>query len=129
MIAATIPNILLNIPEEKRSEIKTRCKFFAGDWGSFLNLINGNIEHKYDFILTSETIYNPQNYDKIYKIFKDTLKPSGIAFVAAKSYYFGVGGNTKDFEKFVLDDGTMLCESCWKTDNGLPREILKLSFK
>ena len=31
--------------------------------------------------------------------------PHGVAFVAAKSYYFGVGGGTKSFSKLVKEDG------------------------
>jgi len=28
---------------------------------------------------------------------QDLLKPEGVAYIAAKSYYFGVGGCTYDF--------------------------------
>lgn len=41
-----------------------------------------------------------QNYDKLINLFKHHLKPklAGVALIAAKTYYFGVGGGIKDFQ-------------------------------
>jgi len=36
---------------------------------------------KYDYIFTSETIYNPDNYKKLYEIFKTKLKADGTVWV------------------------------------------------
>ncbi|XP_077289023.1 histidine protein methyltransferase 1 homolog [Arctopsyche grandis] len=130
IIGSTIPNVLLNLSEDDRTSIKTKCRFFSGDWESLQTLMCEDSEkYQYDYILTSETIYNVKNYKKVYGIIKNQLKKTGFALVAAKSYYFGVGGNIRDFEKYVNDDGLMNCEICWKSEGGIPREILKLTFK
>lgn len=122
---ATIPNILLNIEDdEKESELK-RCKFYSGDWASF----NNRCDDLYDVILTSETIYNESNYEKILKLFVDKLNNSGVAYVAAKTYYFGVGGGTRQFEQSIENHEILESEVCWKSSGGIQREILKVTKK
>lgn len=121
----TIPNVLLNIEEDKReSEIK-KCKFFSGDWASF----NKKISNVFDVILTSETIYNECNYDKLVSLFKDRLSSNGVLYTAAKAHYFGVGGGTRKFEKAVEKTGLFSSEVCWKSSGGIQREILKITRK
>lgn len=58
------------------------CKFFAGDWASFNDHLTNNLnEHnKFDYIFTSETIYNIDNYPKICNIFRSLLKRTGIMY-------------------------------------------------
>jgi len=43
----------------------------------------------YDLILTSETLYNVQSHLKLYQIIEKHLKPTGMALIASKTYYFG----------------------------------------
>lgn len=65
---------------DDRMNIFTRCEFYAGDWESFATLCTK--EHgeskKYDYIFTSETIYNPDNHKKLYDVFKKRLKIDGV---------------------------------------------------
>lgn len=123
----TIPNVLLNIDDcDNRHDIKN-CKFYSGDWESFnKKLDDGEL---YDIILTSETIYNPANYSKLIQLFVQRLTKDGIAYVAAKTYYFGVGGGMRQFESEVKNSGMLKCEVCWKSQNteGIQREILKVT--
>lgn len=58
------------------------CKFFCGDWESFLQLQTKTLceENKFDYIFTSETIYNTNNYKKILTIFKQLLKKTGMMY-------------------------------------------------
>ncbi|CAH0386373.1 unnamed protein product [Bemisia tabaci] len=99
------------------------CRFFAGDWSFFCE---ENTSTKYDCILSSETIYNPKNYDKLCAVFEEKLKPNGYGLLGAKSFYFGVGGSTLEFEKKVDARKKLNCSKCW-TFSGLQREILKIS--
>lgn len=123
----TIPNVLLNIEEEERSEEIKKCKFYSGDWESFDKLLP-DIE-RYDYILTSETIYNPDNYTKITNILFNRLNTNGIAFVAAKTHYFGVGGGTRQFKTYLEKSNKFNIEICWSSKGGIQREILKVSKK
>lgn len=71
----TIPNVLLNFDD--RTIVLTKCEFYAGDWASLATLLDDDESRKYDYIFTSETIYNPDNHKKLYEIFKTRLKVDG----------------------------------------------------
>ncbi|XP_054288397.1 histidine protein methyltransferase 1 homolog isoform X1 [Macrosteles quadrilineatus] len=116
----TIANVLLNADDSQQS----RCSFFSGDWASFADL-----SPVCNLIVTSETIYNPANYTKLHETIKRLLKPDGMALIGAKSYYFGVGGSIKQFEKLVKEKNVFEVETVWKCSQGVQREILKLTFK
>lgn len=64
--------------------------------------------------------------------FVQGLRPKvGQAWIAAKSYYFGVGGGTASFIQLVDRDGTFEVKAVDVIDDGASnkREILLLSFK
>lgn len=121
----TIENVLLNFQDTK-AETLQRCKFYAGDWSKFIEATKDDT--KYDLILTSETIYNAANYEKLLDVLKAKLKDDGMALVAAKTYYFGVGGGCRDFERFIRDDGSLESEVVFVVSENVPREILKVKF-
>ncbi|XP_015605073.1 histidine protein methyltransferase 1 homolog isoform X2 [Cephus cinctus] len=128
--AVTIPNVILNLTD--RNSIRNRCEFYCGDWKSFAELSSNKYDSedkKYDFIFTSETIYNPDNQKKLYEVFKKQLKKDGVGYVAAKMYYFGVGGSIGQFENIVKNDGIFNSIIVWKSKEGVQRAILKLTRK
>ena len=60
----------------------------------------------------------------------DTLKfPSGVALIAAKTYYFGVGGSLDSFKDMIVRDGIFSVETVWQTQSGVAREIIRLAYK
>nr|CAD7442422.1 unnamed protein product [Timema bartmani] len=94
------------------------CRYFSGDWQSFLDLTEKEFideEVKYDFIFTSETIYNPDNHFKLYKVIRDRLKKTGVAYLAAKSCYFGVGGSLQQFKQLLRSEDVLQSTVCWKS--------------
>ncbi|CAH1396750.1 unnamed protein product [Nezara viridula] len=113
----TIPNILLNF-----SEIP-KVRFWYGDWGGFKQACF------YDVILTSETIYQPKAYLKLHELFKNCLKPNGIIILAAKSYYFGVGGSLGEFLSFIENEKIFTHKNVWYSNEGIKREIVELRFR
>lgn len=120
---STIPNVYLNFEDEELSAEIKKCKFYSGDWASFDKLLDES--EKFDIILTSETLYNPSNYNKLISLFKHRLSNNGDIFIASKTYYFGVGGGTRQFES-AIKDSSLDNEVIWKTTNGIQREILKI---
>jgi len=90
----TIPNIYLNLGPKGPAN----SRFFCGDW-ELLDSFLGDL--KYDLIFTSDTLYNPANYPKLFNFLQHHLKEDGEVFIAAKTYYFGVGGGTRLFEEVV----------------------------
>lgn len=139
----TIPNVLVNLAQQQKQSQSERassdlletarkcCRFFSGDWGSVVDFINpGQVnEMMYDVILTSETIYAVESHVKLYNVIKRHLKkPDGIAYVAAKTHYFGVGGGTRSFEKLVKMDGVFDVSVCKVCTDGVQREILCMKY-
>ncbi|XP_037563784.1 histidine protein methyltransferase 1 homolog [Dermacentor silvarum] len=115
----TIPNAFANIG----ARVKKRCHFFAGDWSA---LVDNILPAQYDFILTSETIYNTASYQSLIAVLKKAIKHTGIVLVAAKTCYFGVGGGTRLFEDALAVDGFFTSRVVFVTDSGVQREILEL---
>ncbi|CRL05812.1 CLUMA_CG018840, isoform A [Clunio marinus] len=123
----TMPNVILNCEERSKPEDFLKCTFYCGDWTSFADLTCD--DRKYDIILTSETIYNPESYSKLIELFKARLDRKGKIYLSAKSYYFGVAGNILDFIKYLEKDGSFNFDILWKSINGVQREILLIKFK
>ena len=99
----TWPNILLNCPEVasfSNDELKIEC--FSGDWLSLANELRkkeGNV--KFDLILSSETTYSNTACEKLLKIIIDCISENGVALIATKRFYFGVGGGTHEVERVI----------------------------
>ena len=135
----TIPNVFLNLGEANEPEgtinlspvAHEKCCFFSGDWDWLVNFINPqkHEEMMYDIILTSETIYSIESHGKLYRFIRNHLrKPHGSAYIAAKTYYFGVGGGTRSFEHLVRMDGVFDVAVCETISDGVQREILCMRY-
>lgn len=127
-----MPNVLLNYNEELADDekiklLKAHSNFYAGDWSHYTELTK-DLE-KYDIILTSETIYNIKNQQKLLDTFRNRLKPDGYALIAAKSHYFGVGGGLQQFVETVKCGEVFKTNSLWLADDNLKRGIIELKFK
>jgi len=60
---------------------------------------------RYDVILTAETVYELETLPHLAACIARLLRPGGVALVAAKTYYFGVGGGIRDFERAARECG------------------------
>ena len=124
----TSSKIVSRLPVYKRSplscDIRNKTSFFSGDWASFGTLLRKK-DDKFDLILSSETIYNTENYPKLKPLISNHLKQDGMALFSAKSYYFGVGGSTEDFKEFVKSKSFDVKTVCHVTE-GVNREILDI---
>lgn len=109
------------------SKLKEFCRFYSGDWSNYASKTAD--EEKFDFILTSETIYNVNNYDKIINVLKTKLKPTGVCYLAAKLHYFGVGGSLREFEQILLNEKLFKSETVFTCNDNVSREILKITFE
>ncbi|KAG7543043.1 S-adenosyl-L-methionine-dependent methyltransferase [Arabidopsis thaliana x Arabidopsis arenosa] len=114
----TIPNLNANLSEKSSSVSvgETEVRFFAGDWSEVhqvLPLVNNDGETNkkggYDVILMAETIYSISAQKSLYQLIKRCLAyPDGAVYMAAKKYYFGVGGGTRQFLSMIEKDGKMV---------------------
>lgn len=114
-------NVQLNGFDSESSS--SQIDFASGDWTDFYPT------EKFDLILSSETIYEEKSYVSLLSLFERCLEAEGKAMLAAKTYYFGVGGGTHSFRTFVEEKSSVLkSQSVKRTDTSVPREILQLSF-
>lgn len=114
----TMCNVLLNCEEKLKV-----CKYYSGDWKSFTEFN----DETYDLILTSETIYNVNNYMKLIKLFEKKLKPSGCILLIAKNYYFGVGGSISEFINY-LKSSKLKSDIIWNSTDGVKKTLLNIHF-
>ncbi|XP_047476591.1 histidine protein methyltransferase 1 homolog [Penaeus chinensis] len=138
--------------ESSVKQVAERISFFSGDWSGLEGKLltqnpcensedkvvkNANTgtsgsdcgELKFDVILTSETIYNTDCYEKLLHVMTSCLKRNGIIILAAKTHYFGVGGGTQQFINFVEKHDQLDVKSFVANSQGLKREILEMRFK
>lgn len=112
------------------SDPSSTVRYFAGSWDSLPGLLEARgLVHTYDAVLSAETIYSPEAQRSLLAAIRACLRPgTGVAYIAAKSYYFGVGGGTAAFARLVEADGAFSCSTVAVLDDGLSnrREILKL---
>ncbi|XP_073147048.1 uncharacterized protein [Henckelia pumila] len=123
----TIPNVNANV--QKKSEHLAidmnesnnwDTRFFAGDWvelhcvlpyackdeneASYLAQLDR--ASSYDIVLMAETVYSISALPNLYRLIKKCLcNPRGVVYMAAKKYYFGVGGGSRRFLSVVENDG------------------------
>ena len=88
--SATIPNIWLNGPA-----LADRSEFLYGPWSGSQELLKSN--GRYNLISTADTLYDPQALHELHDLLCDLLELDGVAIVAAKRFYFGVGGGVSSF--------------------------------
>lgn len=136
----TVPNARANGFSTDASDANrvatTTFRFLGGDWGSLSRSASLLEPGAFDVVLAAETVYEPSSFEKHVEILKravrrkTTLLESGVAFVAAKSYYFGVGGGARSFRARLESDGDFAVECVQTLSDGASnvREILKVTW-
>ena len=119
----TIPSVLCN---ERNLSLcnPSLCNFYSGSWDTLREAVPQSV--KFDVILTSETIYSESSQTMLLSAMKSLLKLNGTIFVAAKSYYFGVGGSSAEFQEMVSTDEHFSCEIVKTLTCSVPRVIMTL---
>jgi SAM-dependent methyltransferase len=126
----TAANLVSNLDPEMLS----RCALVAGDWRDprLAELILSALEERgADLILTSETIYNLATVPALLGSIDAVLSRQGRVLVAAKRFYFGVGGGTWSFLQELEKQGKFQVDHSLEFSDGKSniREILVLSRK
>ncbi|NXK10393.1 MET18 methyltransferase, partial [Herpetotheres cachinnans] len=112
-------------------DMLTKCRFFSGGWSEVSQLLlSGNKPvSKYDIILTSETIYNPDYYSALHDTLAQLLDKNGRVYLGSKAHYFGVGGGIPLFETFIEERNVFRTSIVKTIDKGLQRCIMEMAFK
>lgn len=126
----TIPNVAANLtnPVDVNLELTINSDempslFFAGDWATL------DIEPVYDIILTCETVYDAESIPHLFNLIQKSLKPNGVAYIAAKSHYFGCSGSLLQFKQLCkLRAPNCTLETVFTHKATVRREIVRLKF-
>ncbi|KAK7472509.1 hypothetical protein VKT23_000624 [Stygiomarasmius scandens] len=139
--------------EESLHEYRISLRFFSGSWSTFDFKSTGG---GYNVVLTSETIYRLDSLPSLLNLLfnaceptvtssglqagapideavsKLALSPSYLCLVAAKVFYFGVGGGTTEFVQAVENrekgGGKATVRTVWERNIGVKRKIMQLSW-
>ncbi|KAK3008555.1 hypothetical protein RJ639_014428 [Escallonia herrerae] len=150
----TIPNVNANLLMKTQSlatdvtkmNNDAEIRFFAGDWNDVHQILPSgyadennqnsspgvNLSVGYDIILMAETVYSISALPTLYKLIKKCMARShGVAYMAAKKHYFGVGGGSRRFLSLVENDGLMVASLVAEVADGSSnvREVWKIHFK
>ena len=79
----------------------SKCKFQGGSW-EFLSQ-QSELKERFDVILMSETLYNPDYYESLVKFIDHCLMKDGIVIIGTKTYYFGLGGGYYEFRTYLAE--------------------------
>lgn len=165
----TLRNLFLNTPQQFHEDLPSRVALVSGDWLQLSNLLLVGHENKsknsqvqefakffssssstdfgrFDLILAAETTYTESSARDTATLISRHLKfDTGVALVATKRYYFGVGGGSDCFRRFTerikvarceLDDNhklstiyTLQSKTVKVIDDGNIREILQITLE
>ena len=96
----TVPNAqaTMALMESEGENVPSKVRFLCGGWSGYDAFVEkGSV----DVLLTSESIYDVGQYDDLCRFIAHALREkTGVCYVAAKSYYFGVGGGTNAFTTY-----------------------------
>ena len=86
---------------------------------------------KYDIIVGSDTVYCAQNIPVLLSLVRDALKrDTGLAFMSGRTYYFGVGGGTRELCMDIDSDYTELEHyQAEHFTRGVERETVGIRYK
>lgn len=89
------------------------------------------LKEEFDIILTAETIYNEDYYERLFDAIDSTLAQSGVVYLAAKSHYFGCSGSAFGWSEYVKSRKSYTIHVIWSSsgEGELRRDILRMIKK
>lgn len=120
------------LDKEYNLKLENKAEFIDGDWSQFSSKLSNTKykDTKFDLIISAETLYNINNYDKIYTIIKENMNSStGKCYFATKKFYFGVGGSSRDFIDYIESKKEFCIKRIKEYDDGFSniRHILEIN--
>jgi SAM-dependent methyltransferase len=106
LLRLTAPNLALNALNN------TEARLVAGDWRALSTGPGGLLssdapDGRFDLVLTAETVYSEEAFSVLHDVLASVLAPRGRVLLAAKRFYFGVGGGARGFCELVAARGVL----------------------
>ena len=126
-----------------KNNTSASARFYAGDWSATTPLLVQDDEFavsssspskeergRFDLVLTAETTYREDTARAVAQaIARHLSRPSGVAFVATKRYYFGTGGGTRAFVAALPSQLRADVVSTFEDGASNLREILRVTWR
>uniref|UniRef100_A0A0G4FBX1 protein-histidine N-methyltransferase n=1 Tax=Chromera velia CCMP2878 TaxID=1169474 RepID=A0A0G4FBX1_9ALVE len=130
----TSANISLNLEEDVGGIDDERVSLVCGTWGDLPVLLESSgLAGAFSLVVSSESLYREEDFEAVYAVLDCCLGPKGQALLASKKFYFGVGGGTSSFLRYVRDrrsGGGTLDAQVWRSFEDTKsnvREILQVT--
>ena len=123
-----MPTVKLNVADAAQ---RARTMFVAGDWRdlSRSDVAVEALGEPFDVVLAAETLYNIESLPAFVAVLRRCLSRSGVALLATKRYYFGVGGGTQALIDLLGADLQMSEVASFQDGRSNVREILRVEWK
>lgn len=82
------------------ADVVQRAQFVSGDWRA-LALRDDVFEPPFDLVLAAECLYSHESTAAFVDALKRALASDGVALVATKTLYFGIGGGALAFRRAI----------------------------
>ncbi|PSK53858.1 Histidine protein methyltransferase 1 [Elsinoe australis] len=110
-------------------------KLLSGPWGEELKrLVPASVPELTSLVLAAETIYSPASLQSFVNLVHDILREGRMnkAYVAAKKFYFGVGGSVDALKVACRDKGMVAAEvensGLTGMDAGVGRAVVEIQM-
>jgi 2-polyprenyl-3-methyl-5-hydroxy-6-metoxy-1,4-benzoquinol methylase len=130
-----------NVSRNAGAAAAARVALLAGGWEAMLGALRGegaaeggcgdagaHLRRGFDVVLSSETLYREEAHATVAALLAALLRPGGVALLAAKRFYFGVGGGTRRFMASAAPAAGLRCEVVAVVEDGRSnvREVLRV---
>jgi len=125
-----------NVARNAGAGAEARAALLAGSWEAMLAALRGggggeagaHLRRGFDVVLSSETLYREEAHGTLAALLAALLRPGGVALLAAKRFYFGVGGGTRRFVAEAAPAAGLRCEVLAVVEDGRSnvREVLRV---
>ena len=118
-------NYIVQLKDKYNFDYFKNVEYISGDWGDF------KCNKKFNIIISGDTLYNIDNYEKIFNILKNYLEKEGIALFSTKKFYYGVGGSSSEFIYFIESKNLFEINKINEINDGVSniRLILEIKWK
>ncbi|KAL8272493.1 hypothetical protein Esti_003616 [Eimeria stiedai] len=86
--------LCLSAEWEHMPEISCACQTHSADFTKL----------QFDVLFCAEGVYREQTFMPLTKLILNLLSPQGLALIASKRYYFGIGGGSLAFMQFLKNN-------------------------
>jgi len=118
-------NYIIQLKDKYNLDYLKNVDFISGDWKEFKS------NKKFNIIVSGDTLYNIDNYEKIFNILYNYLEKNGVAYFSTKKFYYGVGGSSSEFIYFIESKNCFEINKINEINDGISniRLILEIKWK